>query len=32
MCEAWNKLVAFPNVIKSIGMREWRMSVDANAR
>jgi len=23
ICEAWNKLVALPDVIKSIGMREW---------
>ena len=23
MCEAWNKLVALPDQIKSIGMREW---------
>lgn len=22
-CEAWNKLTATPEVIKSIGMREW---------
>lgn len=22
-CEAWNKLTAMPEVIKSIGMREW---------
>ena len=23
MCEAWNKLIALPDQIKSIGMREW---------
>ena len=23
MCEAWNKLIALPDRIKSIGMREW---------
>ena len=23
ICEAWNRLVALPDVIKSIGMREW---------
>ena len=23
ICEAWNKLVALPDAIKSIGMREW---------
>jgi len=22
-CNAWNKLIALPDVIKSIGMREW---------
>ena len=22
-CEAWNKLVAVPNTIRSIGMRDW---------
>ena len=22
-CEAWNKLIALPEVIKSIGMRQW---------
>ena len=22
-CEAWNKLIALPDKIKSIGMREW---------
>ena len=23
MCEAWNKLVALPEAIKSNGLREW---------
>ena len=23
ICEAWNKLIALPDVIKSIGMRDW---------
>jgi hypothetical protein len=22
-CEAWNKLIALPDTIKSIGMRDW---------
>ena len=22
-CEAWNKLIALPDAIKSIGMRDW---------
>ena len=22
-CEAWNKLIALPDMIKSIGMRDW---------
>ncbi len=22
-CEAWNKLIALPDVITSIGMRDW---------
>ena len=23
ICDAWNKLMALPETIKSIGMREW---------
>jgi transposase len=31
-CEAWRKLIAEPQTITSIGMRDWATSVNQNDR